>query len=389
MQTADTAWLANRRGRGDNQAVRVCSRVCVLVCLAGGVLVARSAAASMTIVYRDNRGETVTFAHDGDRVRLTIGTDDGAAHIIDLKSKQHVVVYDNANAYFDQNKAMAAVGAALERAGLGGKLRRELAKDWPLYRPLGKTRTVNGFSCAMYELVVARRVEAEVCLAPWGNAVGAEQDFAWLDATMAQAVEVISGHRAPRAPGKTPGLRVWSSEVGDDGRREVTEVIKLSRDPLPAAMFQIPAGYEQISRPLTASERPPRHDSVMAPASSTSTSRGRISGVAMILLGLFLLVVVLIQAGMLHFAAGLVLDRPLFRQALVAMVIVWLATLIGRAALPTALAVAVDGLAVLAGLKISYGASLARTIVLFVVSGMLALLAGYGFAIFLRLLGPR
>jgi hypothetical protein len=381
--------LANRRGRADNQAVRVCSRVCVLMCLAAGVLVARSAAGSMTIVYRNNRGETVTFAHDGDRVRMTSGTDDGAAHIIDLKSKQHVVVYDNAKAYFDQNKAMAAVGAALERAGLGGKLRREIAKDGPRYRPLGKTQTVNGFSCAMYERVVARRVEAEVCLAPWGEAIGAEEDFAWVDATMAQAVEVVSGHPAPRARDKAPGLRVWSSDVGDDGRREVTEVIKLSRDPLPAAMFQVPAGYKEISQPLTASERPPPPDSVMAPASSTSTSRGRISGVAMILVGLFLVVGVLIQAGMLHLAASLVLDRPLFGQALVAMVIIWLATLIGQAALPTALAVVFDALAVLVGLKISYGASLARTLALFVVCSVLALLAGYGAATFLGLLGPR
>jgi hypothetical protein len=345
----------------------------------------------MTIVYRNNRGETVIFAHDGDRVRLTSGTDDGAAHIIDLKSKQHVVVYDNAKAYFDQNKAMAAVGAALERAGLGGKLRREIAKDGPRYRPLGKTRTVNGFSCAMYERVVARRVEAEVCLAPWGEAIGAEQDFAWVDATMAQAVEVISGHPAPRARDKAPGLKVWSSDLGDDGRREVTEVITLSRDPLPAAMFQVPADYKQISQPLTPSERPPPHDSVMAPPSSTSTStsRGRISGVAMILVGLFLVIGVLIQAGMLHLAASLVLDRPLFGQALVAMVIVWLATVIGQAVLPTALAVVFDALAVLVGLKISYGASFARTLALFVVCSVLALLAGYGAATVLALLGPR
>src|SRR5262249_14850894 len=147
--------------------------------------------ASMTIALRDEQGHTITFYQDGSRIRIAnpSGTDDGEARIVDLKTTEHVLVYDDAKTYYDYNKTLAQVRAAiahLEKQEQEKKDRPERRPAPPpvVYRPLGETRQVNGFSCAMHERVVDGKADGQVCFAAWGGPVGAREDYAWFDEFM-------------------------------------------------------------------------------------------------------------------------------------------------------------------------------------------------------------
>src|SRR5262245_20826093 len=77
----------------DNRGVAVAPRACALICVAAGLAVCRPAAAAMTIVFRDGRGQKRTYSQEGNRVRIVnpTGKDDGEACIIDLNSSDHRV----------------------------------------------------------------------------------------------------------------------------------------------------------------------------------------------------------------------------------------------------------------------------------------------------------
>jgi hypothetical protein len=362
------------------------SRACALICLAAGFVVGRPAAASMTIVLRQGDGVTQTYCQDGSRIRVTnpYGEDEGAASLIDLDSDLNVIIYDDAKAYFDFNKAFAAARPLAERA----LKRHPLARRRPAlaYKPMGESRLVNGLSCAMYKRVIAGRVESEICFAIWGEAVGQEADFAWFDAYGKRIAGDLFGKQGRAAVERNvdhnvppPGLAIWQSTFKDDGSRDVMEVLKISREHLPVAMFQIPADYKETGRPLSASEHvpigPPRLDSARSAAGSHSR---KISGLFAIILIVGWSIGVLIHAFILSLAASAVLRDARFTQALVAAGIVWLMLIvIELIGLPPLLALPVGALATFAGLKISYGASIGRTIALFVASGIITLAAAW------------
>ena len=102
----------------------------------------------------------------------------------------------------------------------------------------------------------------------------------------------------------------------------------------------------------------------------------------MILLVVGIGVGLLIHTVILHLAANIVIDEPRLVQALVAAIIVWVVLVVaGLFRLPPVLSLGVSALATFAGLKISYGASIGRTLALFVVSGMIVALASYAGAV--------
>ena len=73
------------------------------------------------------------------------------------------------------------------------------------------------------------------------------------------------------------------------------------------------------------------------------------------------------------------LQDPRFMQAVVAAGIVWLMlVVIELIGLPWIIGLGLSALATFAGLKISYGASVPRTLALFFVSGAIALVATFG-----------
>jgi hypothetical protein len=385
----------------------------IAMAVTGVAAAARPAAAAMTVTFRDGRGQTTTYYVEGSHIRIfnPTGRDPGEISIVDLETKQHVIVYDTVKAYFDFNKAPSEVVArsimqkaikAAERS-----LRRSAATPTPTskYRALGQRRTINGFSCAMYERLVDEEVEDEICFAPWGGAVGKPADFEWLDDFVDLMASELTGsdQRVARSRDEAPGLAIWTSSIEDDGTRDLLEIVKLNRDPLPPVIFTIPADYKQISRPLSASERTPAAPAILdetswrtaAGAPSSSARRGTalpdgITGRVAGLLAIVLIIGLLLHATVLHLAAHLIIEDARFTQALIAAAIVWVVLVAARLlGLPPAVGLGVVALAAFAGLKIAYGAGIARTLALFALSAAIAALASAAAAHVLPLLAGR
>ena len=158
----------------------------------------------MTIALRDQAGQTRTFYQDGSRIRIAnpSGIDDGEARIVDLKTTEHVIVYDDAKAYYDYNKTLAKLREAV---GADRKTQRPSERDLrrqSAIRPLGEVRRLNGLACAMYERTVDGKADGQLCVAPWGGAVGAREDFVWFDAFMDRMASDIVG--SPGRSAKSP-----------------------------------------------------------------------------------------------------------------------------------------------------------------------------------------
>ena len=91
------------------------------------------------------------------------------------------------------------------------------------------------------------------------------------------------------------------------------------------------------------------------------------------MIAIALLIGLLIHAALLHLAASMVLERARFTQAFVAAAVSSGALVVLRLiALPPLLALPFGAFTVFAALKISYGASIGRTVALFFVSMLIA-----------------
>jgi len=368
------------------------SRACALFCVIAGVAVARPATAGMTLVFRARQSETIKFRQEGNRVRVDnpTGKDAGEALIFDLATKDQFIVYDDAKAYFDLNKLLLALRNGADKPG-GARSRAARKRPASTYRPVHESKIVNGFSCEMFQRAVAGRVEADVCFGLWGDSVGPKEDYAWFDAFFDRLNADAAGKSwrpaVPRSDGKAPGLAIWTSTILEDGTRDVTEILTVSRDALPAAIFQVPSGYKEVSAPLVASER--THVAPTTPAAGAgqpapaAAGPRKISSMVAILLGAVLVFGLMIHTTILHLAATVVLREARFRQALVAAIIIWVVMLIASLfRLPSVVSISVGAFATFGGLKMSYGASIGRTLALSVVSGLIAAAAGYAVALF-------
>ena len=323
----------------------------------------------MTIAWRDHLGHTRTFYQDGSRVRISNpgGTDEGEAQIVDLKTTERIVVYDDARAYYDYNKSLAPLRSAVEQYL---KKHPPDRKKPPAvsYRALGTVRHVAGLACAMYERVRDGKPDAELCFAPWGGTVGPREDFLWFDELierMAADVGARSPKRHPHRLAKEEGLALWTSETDDDGKRDTMEIVQINRDPVPFAMLHVPSDYKEFSRPLTASEHPKLGPPPMDDARTrrTASELRKFAGFAALLLAFGLIVGVLINAAFLHLFASVVMEQPRFTQALVAALIISVVVTVEELIhLPSVIETAFGMFTIFAALKISYGASTLRTL---------------------------
>jgi hypothetical protein len=371
-------------------------RFIVIVCLVGAWLAARPAAAAVTIVYRDQSGARSTWYADRDRVRIqNPGFDDAdIAVLTDLAAKRTVFLGDGAQAYFDEARFLKAAHKRLAPALQAG---RELARRLPPigYVPSHERRTIGAFTCDMYTGFRDGRVVEEVCAAPWGSpAVGAQKDYAFLDAALAGFMSQIFGGRGvPRgapAGAALPGLAVWRQDINEDrSRGDVSEIESVSREPIPAAIFSVPPSYHEVTSfqglespkaaPARAPEAPPA--AAVAEASAPPSPWRRVTGIVLVLLIGFGTFMLFVHAGLMHFAAKLVLHEPRFIDALVAVLLLWVVsvplTVLG-AWLPVALPV--ELLAGYAGIHLSYRTSPGRTIALLAASALVALFVALALA---------
>lgn len=141
----------------------------------------------------------------------------------------------------------AQAEATMNMLGGGGELP-------PLkYQSLGQKKKVAGYDCEVYRVSMGARVLSESCFAPWSSQIVTKAEAEELKKTSTALQTLMAFMPAARQQDWTqiPGVPVEETHFGPDGKtKQWTNVLKsVSRAPLPADTFKVPAGYRKEEIP--------------------------------------------------------------------------------------------------------------------------------------------
>jgi hypothetical protein len=121
------------------------------------------------------------------------------------------------------------------------------------YEPLGTKKKVAGYPCEMYKVSVGTFSTSESCLAPWSSNLVTKAEAEQFQKTFADMEKAFAGLGMMRMNdlSKAPGIPVEQTHMGQDGKPEWTLTLKsVSRGSIPAAQFQVPAGFKKEEMPM-------------------------------------------------------------------------------------------------------------------------------------------
>lgn len=113
-------------------------------------------------------------------------------------------------------------------------------------------KTINGFACEMYEVTMDGKPFQESCIAPWGTG-----PFTKTDADAAKAVFAALASMMKGMPGagvqhmaSYPGVPIQTKHLASPAGSSTQTLKSISRAPVAAAQFQVPAGYTKEPLPM-------------------------------------------------------------------------------------------------------------------------------------------
>jgi len=119
------------------------------------------------------------------------------------------------------------------------------------FEPLGSKKTVNGFACEMYRVLLDGVVHEEDCISPWSAGLVDRAAFSGLE-KFAESMEQGMGAMRGAMPlfHQFPGLPITRVVISPSGERsEEHQVKSISRAAVAASMFTVPAGYTKRELP--------------------------------------------------------------------------------------------------------------------------------------------
>jgi hypothetical protein len=259
--------------------------------LAAALVFPLPAFAGVTIAMQRGGHPTTTLYADGDRLRVDDPGRDPALGptemLLDAVGKRMVIIRERDKTYTEITEAdrqrlkaqMDGMRAQMEERmknmppeqrqkmeGMMGKLNGAAAvaaREWK-FEPLGQKKSVNGFPCEMYRVMVDGKPQEEDCVSPWSAGLVKKEDFSGLQKFSEEmSRDFAGGSGAPsRGPfmsfDKAPGIPVSRVPIEADGKRGEEEQVKsVKRGPLAAALFAIPAGFTKKELPM--GHGPARH----------------------------------------------------------------------------------------------------------------------------------
>jgi hypothetical protein len=241
--------------------------------LAAGGATAR---AGVTIVTQHGSGGATTITLEGDHVRIDHPerTERNSAIVLDAAAKKVVMINDQEKSYTEMTEAdrqklhtqMEAMRAQMKDRlkDLPPEQRQKVeqmmgkpdeggaAPKGPTvkFEAMGSKKTINGFACEMYRKLEDGKLREELCAAPWSAGLVQKSDFAAIGKFAAGMMNELGGPRArnrrnPLAElDQYPGIPISRVAIDEDGKRGQEDQIKsIKRGAIPAARFEVPAGY--------------------------------------------------------------------------------------------------------------------------------------------------
>jgi hypothetical protein len=232
------------------------------------VLLATPAArAGVTLIVQkkgDAGGKPNAVYLDADRMRL----EDGQKILIFDAAKQTLVGVNPADRTYEVMTADDAKQAAAQMRKLMESMppeqRKQMEKLAPgagkphkteqiKLVPIGGKKTVAGYTCDQYRVIVDGKPSEEGCYIPWSEKVVTRADMAVFD----RFGEFFSGAFGAAARGgvseriaRYPGLPAVRTPIEPDGSMGPEEqLVSVKRGPLPAELFAPPVGYTRKASP--------------------------------------------------------------------------------------------------------------------------------------------
>lgn len=267
--------------------------------LAAPALVAPAVArGAVTIVVQRGKQAPSTIYADGDHLRMDMNPDAVAAAtavagkastgpgrgtgfvIVDAAARKMMMVSDRDKSFTEiteddmkrmkgQMQAMRAQMAermktmtpeqrAQMQAMMGPAAAQMMAapEDKPhvwKFEPLGGKKTVNGFACETYRVLLDGVPHEEDCISPWSAGLVKRAEFSGLEKfgeTMTDSLGLGRGGAAMPLFHQYPGMPISRVILEADGKRgEEHQVKSIKHEAIPAGTFSPPAGYTKRELP--------------------------------------------------------------------------------------------------------------------------------------------
>jgi hypothetical protein len=253
---------------------------------AGATLLSSATArAAVTIVVQNGATEAPnTLYLDGKRMRID-GTRAGGGRetsmIMDGAGKRMLILNDTEKTYSeitqeDMKKMRVRVEAMRAQAEermksmppeqrkkmeqmMGGMAGGPPAKEKDFkFEKMGEKKTVNGFSCEMYRILVDGKPTEEDCVSPWSAGLIKVSDFEGLREFAESMMQGMGGNQKEqnwflfkKRFDEFPGFPVTRVVIEPDGKRLPKEEVKsVKRGSIDAAKFAPPVGFTKTPSPF-------------------------------------------------------------------------------------------------------------------------------------------
>jgi hypothetical protein len=176
-------------------------------------------------------------------------------YVIDDRTKAYRVMDRTSLQTIEAARAVEAerIGAADARKSAQRAAKKTVARPQPKIADTGRTDTVGDWTCRTWSESVQGRLVAQHCVVPLAKLQGGQDLAAALKSFSAFWRTVASdypglqdtGGRLALAYEKMKGVPVRTKTFVGGKPQEIATITAVRADPLGAAMFQVPQGYEQ------------------------------------------------------------------------------------------------------------------------------------------------
>lgn len=185
-----------------------------------------------------HKGITTTYVK-GNKAKIELRA--GESTIVDLTTGKIYIVNDPKKEIMVMTKEqLNQLGGMVNQLGGAGKMQADVKK-------IGPSRTVNSFKCEDYQVNVTGiiSIKSVQCLSTDVD-IKEFEPFKPFTEQWGNMLEGFDPSKLPGIPILSRGkLSIMGQEVANN-----SEVVSISRDPIPDSVFAIPTGYKTVEAPL-------------------------------------------------------------------------------------------------------------------------------------------
>jgi hypothetical protein len=200
-----------------------------------------------SVVLVDAVARKMVMVNDRDKTYTEITEDDMKRMKAQLQAARAQMAERTKNMTPEQRAQMESMMGPAVKQMLSGDTK---PPQWK-FEPLGSKKTVNGFACEMYRVLLDGAVHEEDCISPWSAGLVDRAAFSGLE-KFAESMEQGMGAMRGAMPlfHQFPGLPITRVVISPSGERsEEHQVKSISHAAIAASMFTVPTGYTKRDLP--------------------------------------------------------------------------------------------------------------------------------------------